>query len=66
MQKNNNISMVLFADAEKAFDRLEWPFIKKMISKMGHGSNLIAWLESVYKEPQALIKMNDVCSDPIM
>lgn len=64
---NKNIPMLLlFVDAVKAFDRLEWPLIKKMVHRMELGSNIIAWWEAIYKELQAKIRMNDLNSEPIL
>lgn len=57
---NINISMVcVFADAEKAFDKLEWGLISTMLDKIGLGNKIKAWFHAVYRNPQAIIKVND-------
>lgn len=64
---NKKISLLcFFVDAEKAFDRLKWALIKEMVQKMGLGVKLLSWLKAVYKEPQAIIRVNDLNSDPIL
>lgn len=64
-QKNHIPVALFFADAEKGFDMLEWNFLKKVIEKIGLGGTRIAWLEAVYKEPQARIQVNNLCTETI-
>lgn len=40
-------------------------YIYKKINKMGFETNMIVWLEAVYKEPQTVIKINTIASEPI-
>ena len=35
--------LLLFLDFEKAFDTLEWPFIRKTIQDFGFGPSLLKW-----------------------
>lgn len=50
---------------EKAFDRLEWDIIKEMVDRMKLGRKIAAWLDAVYKELFATIRVNDLDSHPI-
>lgn len=51
-------SIAVTLDAEKAFDRLEWPYLFKVLSKFGFGSYFINWVRTLYKKPQAKIIIN--------
>jgi len=51
-------SIVATLDAEKAFDRLEWPYLFKVLSKFGFGSYFINLVGTLYKKPQAKIITN--------
>lgn len=37
-----------------------------MIQRMGLGSYLIAWMETIYNHPKAWIKMNNMTSEPLI
>ena len=41
----NMPGLLLFLDFEKAFDTLEWPFIRKTIQYFGFGPSLLSWLK---------------------
>lgn len=51
-------SIAVTLDAEKAFDRLEWPCLFKVLSKFGFGPFFINWVRTLYKRPQAKIITN--------
>ena len=43
--KENNIpGLILFLDFEKAFDTLEWTFIRKTLEHFGFGKGIISWI----------------------
>lgn len=65
--KSGNISLLcFFADAEKAFDRLEWDLSKEMVYKMKLEDKSAVGLDSVYREQYVIIKMNDLNSEPVV
>lgn len=37
-------TLLLFIDADKAIDRLDWGFLKDLISKMGFGPSFQQWV----------------------
>ena len=41
----NTPGLLLFLDFEKAFDTLEWPFIRKTFEHFGFGPSLLNWLK---------------------
>ncbi len=50
--------IALSLDAEKAFDRLEWPFLLAVLQKMNFGPNLIRMIQMLYLNPLAMIRTN--------
>ena len=52
-------------DAEKAFDRLEWPYLLKVLDNFGFGESFINWVKTVYHNPQGKIVTNGIRPTPI-
>lgn len=50
----------LGADAEKAFDRVHWPFMFSVLRHVGLGSNMLNWITSFHSGPSARVKANGV------
>ena len=55
LKKENRPGIIINVDFEKAFDSVEWPFIKLALKKFNSGSSVIQWLETFYK------KYNQLC-----
>ena len=55
-------SIAVALDAEKAFDRLEWPFLFKVLAKFGFGQSFINWVQTLYHKPQAKVSTNGQAS----
>lgn len=49
-QLRNTPVVLLFLDAEKAFDRIEWKYIFHVIKKFGIEDNFLAWLTLLYRD----------------
>ena len=49
---------LLFIDFEKAFDAIEWTFLRKTLEHFGFGSSLINWINLFYSDIQSCIINN--------
>ena len=57
--KENNIpGLILFLDFEKAFDTLEWTFIRKTLEHFGFGKGIISWLNLFHAGPAEGTKLH--------
>lgn len=56
-------AVMLSLDAEKAFDRVNWEFLFKLLDKFGFHQMFINSIRSLYHEPKARIKINGAISN---
>ena len=61
-QKNNKQALILTLDAEKAFDRVAWPFIFETCRSFG--LIFISWLQAMYTISKAQVRVNGTLSCP--
>jgi hypothetical protein len=45
-------------DQEKAFDRVDWTFLLRVLGKMGFGPLFCSWVRAFYSRPQASVMVN--------
>lgn len=50
---------LVFQDAEKAFDNLEWNFMTKLLETMEVGERFANAIKVIYKEQQSFLIIND-------
>ena len=63
-QLYQNPLVLVSTDAEKAFDRVDWGFLRAILQHIGLGEGMQNWITSLYSCPTARVKINDVMSDP--
>lgn len=56
--------MVLSLDAEKAFDRVEWPYLFPSLQQFGVSTRFISWIKLLYSSPQASVCTKTQHSNP--
>ena len=49
---------ILSLDQEKAFDRVDWGFLRSTLVRMGFGSSFIGWVDLFYTGVQSAVKLN--------
>lgn len=57
-------AVLLSLDAEKAFDRVSWPYLKKVLSKFGFVGPIFDAITSLYTSPSASVFTSGFFSDP--
>jgi hypothetical protein len=51
--------LVLKIDYEKAFDKVNWHFLREMMSTRGFGPRWINWVMNLVKDGSIAIRLND-------
>ena len=49
---------ILSLDQEKAFDRVDWGFLRSTLVHMGFGSSFVGWVDLFYSGVQSAVKVN--------
>lgn len=55
--------VLVSADAEKAFDRVDWTYLKAMLQHIGMRKGMQNWITSLYSYLKAQVKIN-IISEP--
>ena len=53
---------ILSLDQEKSFDRVDWPFLRCTLSRLGFGPSLIKWVDLLYSDIRSSILINGYTS----
>ncbi len=53
---------ILSLDQEKAFDRVDWDFMRATLSTMGFGPSFISWVNLFYNRVQSAVNVNGYLS----
>ena len=60
--ETNSPVAVLSLDQEKAFDRVDWPFMRSVLSSMGFGPSFVQWVNLFYTGVQSCVNVNGYLS----
>lgn len=60
---NQEESIILSLDAQKAFDRVSWQYLHKTLERFQFGPNFLKWIQILYSNPQAVVKVNGTISE---
>ena len=58
--------LVISLDQQKAFDRVNWDFLFKVLDRLGFGPNFRHWIELLYTDISSAVLINGVISDPFL
>lgn len=50
---------LLSTDADKAFDRVHWSFIRATMDLIGLGTSMLSWISALYSRPSVAVKVNE-------
>ena len=53
---------ILSLDQEKAFDRVDWSFLRRTLCHMGFGPNFVQWVDVLYSGGQSAVNVNGYLS----
>lgn len=56
LEKKNH--MIILLDAEKAFDKVQYPFMLKVLETLGIQTTYLNKIKAIYSKPMANIKLN--------
>ena len=65
LKSKKQTGILLLLDFEKAFDSIEWEYIRQSLKKLNFGPEFIRWVDTLYKNPIAIIKNNGWLSQEI-
>lgn len=58
-------AVAIFLDIEKALESVEWPFMVKVLTRMGLGTPFLQMIGVLYTSPKARIRLGDTVTTPI-
>lgn len=63
INKHHTSAALISLDAEKAFDRVSWDFLYKVLERMGFNDKFIKCIKVLYTDPSAKVKINGHLTD---
>ena len=62
---DNSSIALLSLDQEKAFDKVDWGFLMKVLRKLDLGDNFIKWISILYRNINSRLLIHGGLSDPV-
>ena len=62
VNRNNLPGLLVSLDQTKAYDRVEWDFLFKVLEKFNFGPNFIKMIKTCYSNIQSAVKVNEFVS----
>ena len=59
LEKTNKKGAVILIDQEKAFDRVRWSYLEKLLSKLQFPPTMLKWFRILYGDPTNMILLNN-------
>ena len=56
--EENRGGAIIFLDQKKAFDRVEFAWLRQVLVRFGFGTNFVKWIEILYKNAESCILTN--------
>lgn len=61
-QQSSLKTIITSLDAEKAFDKVNWTFLRHTLHQFGFGESFIHWINTLYTSPKATVTTNGITS----
>ena len=63
INEKSDDSVIMLLDQEKAFDRVEWDWLFKVLRRFNFGEKFIGWIKTMYQNAKSAIMTNGVVSE---
>ncbi|XP_078540693.1 uncharacterized protein LOC144826172 [Lissotriton helveticus] len=63
--RQDSKAIAIFLDMEKAFDSVEWSFMRAVLTRLGLGQLFVQMISVLYNDPVAHIRIGGKVTDPI-
>lgn len=57
--------LMFFADSEKTFDQVAWPFMERILEEISFGNNMRQWIKMIYTKQTTMTALDGYFSERI-